>query len=65
MASLIPFLIHFEQNQQYQLNEQEVIDLGNLIFSSKELWHLMVLLSAIEQIYQGGNTDVIMSTLTR
>ena len=28
---LLPFLIHFEQNQQYQLNEQEVIDLGNLI----------------------------------
>ena len=62
---LLPFLIHFEQNQQYQLNEQEVIDLGNLIFSSKELWPLMVFLSAIEQIYQGGNPDVIMSTLSR
>lgn len=62
---LLPFLVHFEENEHYQLTNQEIIDLGNLIFSSKELWPLMVFLSAIEQIYQGGNSDIIMSTLSR
>lgn len=57
---LLPYLNKLEKNRDYELSESEIVDLGNLLFSSKELWPLMLILSILEQISEGREKNTVL-----
>ena len=59
----LPYLERFENDINYQLSQQDVVTLGNLIFSCKERWPLMIVLCISEQILNGTSFDRISAAL--
>ena len=59
----LPYLEKFEQDSDYQLSQQDIVTLGNLVFSCKERWPLMIVLCITEQILNGGSFDRISVAL--
>lgn len=60
---LLPYLKEFEQSSDYQLTDTEVVELGNLLFASKELWPLMLILSVLERLSQGVSEQTVLGAM--
>ena len=60
-----PFLDIMKREGAAVLSEEELLTLGNLLFSSKNLWPVMVLQAAVNELHEGENREVLLQAVTK